>query len=56
MHDDMYNMKYRQPDTLYDPSLLESLKQITNGHAMFKVTSVAHFGLYLNPVTPWQGK
>ena len=37
VYDDMYSVKYRQPNTLYEPILFESLKQITVSHVMFKV-------------------
>ena len=37
VHNDMYNLKCRQLDTLYEPLLFEPLKQIRVSHAMFKV-------------------
>ena len=47
VHDDMYNVKYRQTETLYKPLLFEPLKQLRVSHVMFKVTNVIYFGLYL---------
>ena len=44
VHDNMYNVKYRQTDTLYEPVLLESLEQIRVSHATFKVMSFIDFG------------
>ena len=40
----MYNMKYRQPDTSYEPMLLESLRQIRVSLTMFEVTSFIDSG------------
>ena len=40
VHDDMYNIKCRQPDSLYEPALFEPLKQIGVNHTIFKVTSL----------------
>ena len=39
VHDDMYNGKYREPDTLYETVLFETLKQFRVSCAKFKVTS-----------------
>ena len=36
VHDDMYNVKYRKPDTLYEPILFQPLKKIRVSSAMFK--------------------
>ena len=47
VYDDMYNMEYRQSDTLHMPVLFEPLKQIRVSHAMFKATSFVEFGPYL---------
>ena len=47
VHDDMYTLKYRQPDNLYETVLFEPLKQIRVSHAMFKVTSFVDFRTYL---------
>ena len=47
MHDDMYHVKFRQPDTLYRPGLSKHLMQIRVHHAMFKVTSITDFRPYL---------
>ena len=47
MHDDMYDAKYRQTDTLYEPVLFEPLKQIRVSQAMFTAISLIDFGPYL---------
>ena len=39
MHGDVYNVKYRQTDTLYEPVLFEHLKQIRVSYTTIKVTS-----------------
>ena len=46
VHDDMYDIKYRQTDTLYETVLFKSLKHIRVSCAMFKVTSFIYFALY----------
>ena len=46
VHDDMYNVKCRQMDTLYESLLFEPFKQIRISHAMFKMTSFIDFGPY----------
>ena len=43
-HYGIYNVKYTQPNTLYEPVLLKPLKQIIVSHAMFKVTSFVDIG------------
>ena len=40
----MYNVKYRWPDTQYESTLFEPLKQIRISYAMFKVNSVVSMG------------
>ena len=47
VYDDMYNVKYRQPDTLYEPIILEPFKQIRVSCIMFKVTRFVYFWPYL---------
>ena len=47
VHDNMDSVKYKQHDTLYEPVLFATLKQIQVSHAMFKVTSFDDFGQYL---------
>ena len=47
MHDDTYNVKYMQPDTVYEPMLFEALKQIRINHAMLKVARFADFRPHL---------
>ena len=44
VHNDMYNVKYRQPDTLYGPILFKQLKQIKVSCTMFEVTSFIDCG------------
>ena len=46
VHDDMYNVKYRQPVTLYEPLLFEPFKQNRVSCAVFPVTSFIDFRLY----------
>ena len=43
VHNDMYNVKYRQTDTLYEPVLL---KQIRVSCAVFKVTSSVDWAVF----------
>ena len=50
VHDDMYSVKYSQPDTLYDAMLFEPLKRIRVSHDMFKATSLLISGLTYNPL------
>ena len=47
VQDDIYNVKYSQTDSLYEPVLFEHLKQLRVSYTMFKVTSFIDFGLYL---------
>ena len=51
LHDSMYNMKYRQTDTFYEPVLFDILKQIRADCAMFRVISFIDFGPYLESFT-----
>ena len=51
VHDDMYNVKYRQHDTVYQPMFFEPLKQTKVSHSMFKVTSFVDFGPYLKSLS-----
>ena len=47
VHDNTYNVKQRQPDTLYEPVMFEAIRQIRVSCAMFKVTSYVDFEPYL---------
>ena len=47
VHDEINNVKYRQPDTLHEPVLSESLKQIRVSHFMFRVNCCIDFRPYL---------
>ena len=47
VHDNMYNVKYRQIGTLCEPVLFEPLKQIRVSHAIFEMPSFIDCGLYL---------
>ena len=38
LHDDMYNVKYQQPNTLHELVLFEPINQIRVIHAMFNIT------------------
>ena len=44
MVNDMYDVKYRQTDTLYESVFFESCKQIRISHALFKMASVIDLG------------
>ena len=46
-HDAMYNVKYKQPHTLYESVSSEALKQIRYSCVMFEVITFVAFGLYL---------
>ena len=43
-HDHMYNVKIRQLDTLYEPTLFEPHKQIRISCTIFKMTSFLTLG------------
>ena len=44
VHDDMYNVKCRQMDTLYEPVSFGPLTQIRVNQDLLKVTGVIEFG------------
>ena len=46
MHGDIYSVKYRQPDILYEPVLFEPIKQIVVSSTIIKVTGFVDFGTY----------
>ena len=47
VHDYMYDIRYRVPDTLNEPILFEFLRWIQVSCAMFKMTSFVNFRPYL---------
>ena len=47
MHDNTYNVKYRQFDTLYKSMLFEPLKPIRESHTTFKINSFVAFEHFL---------
>ena len=40
----MYNVKYRQPNTLHEPVLFEPVREVRVSCAMFKATSLIDSG------------
>ena len=44
VHDGMYNVKYKQPETLHELVLFEPIRQIRINPMPFKVTSLFDFG------------
>ena len=52
VHDDMYDVKYRQPDTLHESVLFKPIRQITESSAMFEFTSFIDFRPCLQAFNP----
>ena len=45
-HDNMNNVKYQESDTLHEPVLFKTVRQIRISHGMFKIPSFLISGLF----------